>query len=173
MRHEWCPHCRELTEFIDDGVLPYGDFHEAQIVHCSQCGLKAHGKLNRVSGTTLSELRNGTLVAQTQREAPVRKDAITLLVKGSASIPYTVCFWREGSNVSSSCTCPAGRFSAVCKHRLALLHGDVTRLVGGDLDPVHALHRLLVGSDVGEAYQRYYEHPTAENERMLKAALQD
>lgn len=51
-----------------------------------------------------------------------------------------------------TCTCPAGGFKAVCKHRLALLAGDTSGLLPAAPDAIVTLHDWLQGSDLLNAY---------------------
>jgi len=75
--------------------------------------------------------------------------ALKLLVQGSAPEPYEVVFQRGGAKLSVSCTCPAGGMGQACKHRVALLRGDLTALAGGD-DPA-PLRALIAGTQVESA----------------------
>ena len=54
---------------------------------------------------------------------------LELLIESSSSGEhYAVTFTREGTNLPSSCTCPAGQKGIHCKHRLSLLAGDLPAL---------------------------------------------
>lgn len=85
---------------------------------------------------------------------------VEFLVQGSAPEPYRVSFWRVGDNVKSSCTCRAGKNGLACKHRIALLDGDVTNLVSANLGDFEHLKRMLERSDVGEALRARASVPT-------------
>ena len=62
---------------------------------------------------------------------------------------YAVTFTREGTNLRTSCTCPAGQKGIHCKHRLSLLAGDLSSIVGEVPADIGAqLAALLPGSDV-------------------------
>ena len=52
-------------------------------------------------------------------------------VRGSQPEPYTVVFIREGDRLTGSCTCEGAASGQNCKHRLALLNGDVSAVVSG------------------------------------------
>ena len=82
---------------------------------------------------------------------------VEFLVKGSESVPYRVVFWRDGSNLKSSCTCRGGHNRRSCKHRLALLEADVTDLVSANYADIGALHELIAGTDVAAAYEPVLE----------------
>lgn len=72
-------------------------------------------------------------------------------VQGSAPEPYISEFWREGDNLSSSCTCPAGEKGMYCKHRLNLIAGDVSSLVSKNRSDVEVLKSMIQGTDVEKA----------------------
>ena len=56
---------------------------------------------------------------------------LELLIESSSSGEhYAVTFTREGTNLRTSCTCPAGQKGIHCKHRLSLLAGDLSSIVG-------------------------------------------
>lgn len=84
---------------------------------------------------------------------------IEFIVQGSAPEPYRVSFWRVGDNVKSSCTCQAGKNGRACKHRIALLEGDITNLVSEDLGSFELLKQMLEGSDVGAALKALADIP--------------
>lgn len=76
---------------------------------------------------------------------------LTFKVQGSASDPYTCEFWREGENLSSSCTCPAGEKGMYCKHRLSLIAGEITNLVSKNISDIEVLKKMVLGTDVEKA----------------------
>lgn len=79
---------------------------------------------------------------------------LKFLVQGSAPEPYVVTFLRRGpGNLSAYCTCPAGQHGQYCKHRVRLLIGDTTGVVGGDTDEVETVASWLGGSDIEQAMQ--------------------
>lgn len=69
-------------------------------------------------------------------------------VQGSAPDPYTIDITVSGDNMTAICTCPAGGFGKVCKHRVGLLYGEVSELVSGNESDVTALRDVLEGTDV-------------------------
>jgi len=69
-------------------------------------------------------------------------------IQGRESEPYEVKFWRNGSNVTTSCSCKAGQYKYQCKHRIQLLMGDTTNLVGNNHDDVNRLRELIRDTDV-------------------------
>jgi hypothetical protein len=52
-----------------------------------------------------------------------------------------------------SCTCEAGRQGTYCKHRFALLDGDVSNLLSHNSDDVTKLVGLISGTDVDRRYK--------------------
>jgi len=78
-------------------------------------------------------------------------EKLTFLVQGSATEPYEPTFWKDGDNLTTSCTCLAGDNGWYCKHRFAVMNGDTTNLVSDNKDDVKRLRQMLVGSDVEDA----------------------
>lgn len=78
---------------------------------------------------------------------------LTFLIQGSATEPYEVSFWRNGRNLTTSCTCEAGKYGMCCKHRFALMEADVTNLIGGNIEDVGRLQQMIMDTDVAEAYE--------------------
>ena len=78
-------------------------------------------------------------------------------VLGSQGDPYRVTFTSNGDRASASCTCPAGVQGTWCKHRTALLEGDVTALRSANASEVAALKDRLPGTSLGAAYSRWIE----------------
>ena len=69
-------------------------------------------------------------------------------IKGSSPLPYRITAEGEGKHFRMFCTCPAGKKGApFCKHRQALLLGDVTHLVE-PFDAVEVLALRAVGSSL-------------------------
>lgn len=75
-------------------------------------------------------------------------DELTFTVRGSKGDLYTVTFGRAGANLTSSCSCAAGAIGQYCKHRFALMGGDVTDLASDNAADVEVLRGLIAGSDV-------------------------
>lgn len=88
-------------------------------------------------------------------------DRIRFSVQGSAAEPYVIEFWREGSNLRSTCTCQAGVRGMACKHRLSFLSGDVTDLVSQNVGDLARLRDLSKGTDVEAALASYHDVPAA------------
>jgi len=69
-------------------------------------------------------------------------------VKGSSSDAYEITFIKDGKSLTALCTCPAGTFGNLCKHRVAILDGKVEGISSGNTDQVLKVTEWLVGSDV-------------------------
>ena len=87
------------------------------------------------------------IVGELMMEAIV--ELLTYLVQGSEADPYRIQFLRNGERLTITCSCAAGELGQVCKHRMNLIVGDVTALVGGD-DPARVAG-LIEGSNVERA----------------------
>lgn len=77
---------------------------------------------------------------------------LSFTVEGSRGDLYSVTFVRSGNNLNCFCSCQAGQNGLYCKHRFALMEGDVTDLVSENEDDVGLLKQMLVGTDVEAAY---------------------
>ena len=77
----------------------------------------------------------------------------TFKVKGSAAEPYELTFIKDGSSLTALCTCPAGEFSNICKHRINILDGKTAAITSGNEDEVTKVGEWLIGSDVEAALQ--------------------
>jgi hypothetical protein len=176
MSTEWCNGCNEFTEYEDDGIMPYGDQHKASCRHCTVCGEKVFGRLRRVAGMTASQQRTEKIMQEDREPTPPpphAEQSVAFLIQGSRAKPYIVYFWRAGKNLTSSCTCPAGRFKSVCKHRLNLLTGDTTAIIGESIGCMEMLKMMIEATDVAKAFARYQKHASKENLQTLKDTLID
>ena len=75
-------------------------------------------------------------------------EEIVFSVQGSAEIPYTVRFRKDGFNLSASCSCPAGGVGQYCKHRIRLLEGSEEGIVSENMSSVRTVASWLSGTDV-------------------------
>lgn len=80
---------------------------------------------------------------------------LTFQVKGSASSPYEVTFIKDGASLTALCSCPAGQYGNFCKHRIAILDGDVATIVSDNADNVTTVVSWLQGTDVAAALSEY------------------
>ena len=72
---------------------------------------------------------------------------ITFDVQGSAAEPYQTTFFKDGDKISATCTCPAGQFGNLCKHRTGLLAGDSSAVVSDNSDQVSTVTTWIVGTE--------------------------
>ena len=80
---------------------------------------------------------------------------IEFLVQGSAELPYRVAFSHDGgSNLTAVCTCPAGLVKQFCKHRVAILTGELADIVSGNAEDAYTVQQWYEGSDVERAIQQ-------------------
>lgn len=93
----------------------------------------------------------------------------TLLAKSSSGNPYEVQFASDGNSLRIFCHCKAGILQQMCKHKAALLQGDISMLFKPEqatlLAEIHALpefSRLKVQTEAFE--QKLKEIELAKNE---------
>lgn len=79
------------------------------------------------------------------------------LVQGSTAAPFNVRFRRSGNHLYATCTCNAGLLGKLCKHRLGLMKGDPTGILGGNADQVHGILDLFKGTSGEGAAQELLE----------------
>lgn len=72
-------------------------------------------------------------------------------VKGSSSEPYELTFIKDGDSLTALCTCPAGQFGNVCKHRVSILDGQAGAVSGDNASQVSVVTGWLAGTDVEAA----------------------
>jgi len=78
-------------------------------------------------------------------------EELVFIVKGSSVDPYEVTFVKDGSSLTAICTCPAGTYGNVCKHRIAILEGDSSSITSDNGDLVATVRDWLPGTDVDAA----------------------
>jgi hypothetical protein len=79
-------------------------------------------------------------------------------VEGSKGDVYSIKAGTSGDgNVWITCSCPAGDNGLYCKHRFALIHGDISDLLSDNDDDVERLQALLAGSDIEAWLHRIVE----------------
>jgi uncharacterized protein (DUF2141 family) len=61
---------------------------------------------------------------------------------------YIVTAKRDGNNLTVTCNCQKSKQGDICKHRLALLHGDTRGLASENTADVKKLCDLAIGTDV-------------------------
>jgi hypothetical protein len=90
---------------------------------------------------------------------------IVVLVQGSAPEPYEVVFRKDGDRITASCTCPAGAFSRLCKHRLRIMSGDHSGIISENLPAVLDVQTWVSGTNIGKALLELHDA-----ERQLEQA---
>lgn len=80
-------------------------------------------------------------------------EALRFLVRGSQNDEYAVAFMLRQGEAASTCTCMAGRMGRFCRHRLALLDGDVSDLVSDNGHDVTRLRQMIKGTELERAHQ--------------------
>lgn len=73
------------------------------------------------------------------------------LIQGSEPAPYKVVVEKDGSILKASCTCRAGIFGQLCKHRLLLLNGSTDGIVSPNAADACEVASWLAGSNVAAA----------------------
>lgn len=73
------------------------------------------------------------------------------LIQGSKPGPYKVVVEKDGTNLKASCTCRAGIFGQLCKHRLFLLNGAIDGIVSANIAEAGEVVSWLAGSDAAPA----------------------
>lgn len=81
----------------------------------------------------------------------------TFRLQGSVPTPFLVIFGRSGNALSATCTCNAGLLGKLCKHRLGLLKGDPTGIVGGNEAEVPQILELFRGTEGERALRELLE----------------
>ncbi len=76
---------------------------------------------------------------------------LDFIVRGSKGDEYNISFTRDYDNLTARCTCRAGEVGMYCKHRFALMEGDVTNLISNNYNDVAKIKELIAGSDVEAA----------------------
>lgn len=72
-------------------------------------------------------------------------------VKGSSSDAYEITFIKDGASLTALCTCPAGTFGNLCKHRVAILDGNTKSICSDNADQAPKVVSWLIGTDVEAA----------------------
>ena len=81
---------------------------------------------------------------------------IEFLVQGSAEETYRVTFnQRSPGNFSAYCTCMAGQNGQYCKHRFAIMGGDVLGVVSDNAHEAQTIIGWIAGTDVEQAIAEY------------------
>lgn len=88
---------------------------------------------------------------------------VKFLIQGSGKEPYRCTFWKvDNYDLHSACTCPAGKKGQYCKHRFALLEGDITNVVDYSEEDFKELQEMLKSSDIADFYDKFAKAKTGE-----------
>lgn len=61
---------------------------------------------------------------------------------------YLMEFSKAGDKVKFGCTCKAGQSGQYCKHRIAILEGDVANLDERDALKANAVRELIIDTEI-------------------------
>lgn len=78
---------------------------------------------------------------------------LEFLVEGSKGDEYRIIFERDGDHLNAYCSCPAGDSGTHCKHRFALMDGEVEDLLSDNEADIKILKEMMVGTDVERIYK--------------------
>lgn len=78
-----------------------------------------------------------------------------LIRSSSGSGEYEVSLAETARGLALGCTCPAGEKGQACKHRIDLLDGDDSSVIGGT-GSVEALQNALSGGPIEAALAQVY-----------------
>jgi DNA polymerase III subunit epsilon len=76
------------------------------------------------------------------------EDTLRFFVKGNTGNIYEIAARRIDDELQTDCTCQAGQNRIWCKHRAALLNGDVSNLLSDNLSDVMKLAKMAAGVEV-------------------------
>jgi uncharacterized Zn finger protein len=97
------------------------------------------------------------------------KEKIQFLVKGSAKEPYRVQFTNENGKITSTCSCPAGRYSGFCKHRISIFLGESKGIVSDNTDDIKRVSTWIKDTEIESALQYYIEMKQLEENAKKEA----
>jgi hypothetical protein len=89
---------------------------------------------------------------------------------------YLVTFSLEGGKLSVFCTCPAGGWGKLCKHKTGLIENDETLLAGEEgISALAKAHELIGETSLLDVYHGFKERRKAieAQQRKLKKELSD
>ena len=79
---------------------------------------------------------------------------LNFTVRGSEDDEYNVTFGRDADLFSATCTCVSGKMKrGFCKHRLDLMHGDISSLVSDNWDDLEKIPDLLAGTTAEQPFK--------------------
>lgn len=83
--------------------------------------------------------------------------SLLFIVQGSEELPYQVTVKKESNNLTVNCTCQGAVHGLVCKHRMAIVTGNISDIEIIDFDPdlINIVGNWLKGSDVEQAILKF------------------
>lgn len=78
---------------------------------------------------------------------------LEFLIEGSQGDKYRVLFEKSDSNLNVYCSCPAGEKGTYCKHRFALMDGEIDTLLSDNEHDVAKIKEFIKNTDVESAYR--------------------
>ena len=66
----------------------------------------------------------------------------------SSDVTYLVSVRQDDDGVLISCTCPAGLFGKLCKHKLEVLNSSISATESDPDETRYAVHRLIGSTDI-------------------------
>lgn len=88
------------------------------------------------------------------------------VVKSSGAEPYEILVEQGAGGVTLTCGCQAGAMGQHCKHKAALIEGDLSFAVPGHEGGFREAHAALQASGIPAAYQAYKEEQDAIEKQM-------
>lgn len=84
-------------------------------------------------------------------------EELVFRVKGSSGDEYEITFIKDGDSLTALCTCPAGTFGNLCKHRVAIIDGDAKAISSDNSDQAPKIVEWVMGTDVEAALKQLHE----------------
>ena len=97
------------------------------------------------------------------------KEEIEFLVQGSASEPYQVIFSKENNKITATCSCPAGKFSGHCKHRVSILTNHAKDIVSNNKEDVEKISSWIKDTEIESALNYFLEMQELEKNAKKEA----
>ncbi len=71
----------------------------------------------------------------------------------SSPDPYTITVTRSRGEVTLTCTCAGAANGQMCKHRLGIIEGDASAILGDSTRDVHQVREWIAGSPLYQAVE--------------------
>lgn len=71
-----------------------------------------------------------------------------MVPSSSSDATYLVSVRQDDDGVSISCTCPAGLFGKLCKHKLKILASSINSTGNDSDETLYVIHRLIGSTDI-------------------------